>query len=275
MAQYRLFDNIIEKDVASSFVSSAIELLSLLKIEAPILSNSKKDIATEGKSLNEESFLYNNAYNLALAKKENADIICVEDSSYSSLNIAKLILLENDEVKVSISEKLQKNGLELDLDVNVLHINEILKDVVGLEKLKTMIKKPFSKFSTAIFNGNKTHNLSTNDNILSILEINIVDFETQNDSDGYEVLSASPTIAKRLAGKVMLDMFDNAADFVVTNDARSFYMFDNLQKSLETTVGRDIELSVFSTPQIILLALGCDDITKMGLDTHKVVTNLI
>lgn len=275
MTQYRLFDNIIEKNSASSFVSSAQELLALLKIEAPILSNSKQDVGTEGKSLNEEAFLYNNAYNLAIADKESAAIICVEDSSYTSLNVTKLILLENDELKSTIVEKLQKNGLDLALDVSVLHVNDILKDVVGFEKLKTMIKRPFNKFNAAIFNGNKTHNLSTNDAVLSLLELNIVDFESQNDSDGYEILSASPSIAKRLAGKIMLDMFDNAADFVVTNDARSFYMFDNLQKSLETTMGRDIELSVFSTAQIVLLALGYDDTSKMGLDKHKIVTTLI
>lgn len=275
MTQYRLFDNIIEKDSASSFVSSAKELLNFLQIEAPVLLNSKQDVGTEGKSLNEEAFLYNNAYNLAIAKKENADIICVEDSSYTSLNITKLILLDNDDIKATVVDKLQKDGLELALDVSVLHVNDILKDVVGFEKLKTMIKRPFSKFSTAIFNGNKTHNLSTNDAILSLLELNIVDFQAQTDSDGYEILRASPTIAKRLAGKIMLDMFDNAADFVVTNDARSFYMFDNLQKSLETTMGRDIELSIFSTAQIVLLALGYDDVSKMGLDTHKIVTKLI
>lgn len=275
MAQYRLFDNIIEKDVASSFVNSVKELLNMLEIEAPVLSNSKQDIGTEGKSLNEEAFLYSNAFNLALAKKENADIICVEDSSYTSLNITKLILLENDDTKATIANKLQKDGLELALDVNVLHVNDILKDVIGFDKLKKMIKRPFSKFSVAIFNGNKTHNLAKNDAILSLLELNLVNFETQNDSDGYEILSASATLAKKLAGKIMLDMFDNAADFVVTNDARSFYMFDKLQKSLETTVGRDIELSVFSTAQIVLLSLGYDNVSKMGLDTHKVVTKLI
>jgi len=275
MVQYRLFDNIIEKDVASSFVNSVKELLNMLEIEAPVLSNSKQDIGTEGKSLNEEAFLYSNAFNLALAKKENADIICVEDSSYTSLNITKLILLENDDTKALVVNKLQKDGLELALDVSVLHVNDILKDVVGFDKLKKMIKRPFSKFSAAIFNGNKTHNLAKNDAILSLLELNLVNFETQNDSDGYEILGASATLAKKLAGKVMLDMFDNAADFVVTNDARSFYMFDKLQKSLETTVGRDIELSVFSTAQIVLLALGYDDVSKMGLDIHKVVTKLI
>ena len=275
MVEYRLFDNIIEKEAASSFVSSVKELLTMLNIEAPVLSSSKQDVATEGKSLNEEAFLYSCAYNLAKTKKDNADLICVEDSSYTSLNIAKLILLEDSQKAETISTKLQKAGLELSLDVKVLHVNEILSDVIGFDKLTELIKRPFDKFNIAIFNGNKTQNLASNDKLLSLLGAKIVNFSTQNDSDGYEILSAAPSHAKRLAGKVMLDMFDNAADFVVTNDARSFYMFDSLQKSLEVTMGRDIELSVFSSAQIVLLALGYENVSKMGLDTHKRVTQII
>ena len=272
---YRLFDEIIEKDGANSFVVVAKELLSKLDIEAPVLQNSKPDIATEGEALDEEAFLYNCAYNLALAKAENVDIICVEDSSYASLNIAKIMLLENCDLKDAVISKLKIDNLELCLDTKVLNINEILRDIVGFDRLQKMIKKPFNNFNVAIFNGNKTQNLDINNTILTLLGANIVSFETQNDSDGYEILNVSKEYAYKLAGKIMLDAFDNAADFVVTNDARSFVMFELRQKSLEHCVGRDIELSVFCTAQIVLMALGCDDKTKLGLDFHKVATTLI
>jgi len=272
---YRLFDNIIEKELANSFIVAAKSLLSKLSIEAPVLVNSKPDIATEGKALNEEAFLYNCAYNLALAKGEGADIICVEDSSYTSLNVTKIMLLENSELKNVVIERLKKENLELCLDTKVLHVNEILRDVVGFDKLQKMIKKPFDKFNIAIFNGNKTQNLETNNTILTLLGANVVSFETQNDSDGYEILATSKVLAEKLAGKIMLDAFDNAGDFVVTNDARSFVMFESRQKSLECCIGRDIELSVFSTTQVVLMALGCEDRSKLGLDSHKVATTLI
>ncbi|WP_024955168.1 hypothetical protein [Sulfurospirillum arcachonense] len=275
MAQYRLFDNIIEKGTAYPLILAALELLSTFDIEAPILTDSKPDIAAEGKSLNEEAFLYNCAYNLASAKKDNADIICVEDSSYTSLNLTKIILLEDVQLREEIANKLKKDNLELTLEPNVLHVNDILRDVIGFDKLQKNIQKPFNNFNVAIFNGNKTHNLETNDSILTLMGLNIINFERQNDSDGYEILPASKNYAYQLAGKIMLDMFDNAADFVVTNDARSFFMFDSEQKKLESIVGRDIELSIFSTAQIVLLALGCENISKMGLDKHHIITDLI
>ena len=272
---YRLFDNIVEKDGANSFTVATKELLSRLDIEAPVLQNSKPDIATEGKALNEEAFLYNCAYNLALAKSDNADLICVEDSSYTSLSVARIMLLENSDLKDAVVSRLKKDNLELCLDTKVLHINEVLRDIVGFDKLQKMVKKPFSNFNVAIFNGNKTKNIETNDTILTLLGAKIVSFETQNDSDGYEILQASKEYAEKLAGKIMLDAFDNAADFVVTNDARSFVMFEPRQKRLECCVGRDIALSVFSTVQVVLMALGCKDKAKLGLETHKVPTTLI
>jgi len=272
---YKLFDNIIEKDKANSFVVAAKELLSRLDIEATVLQNSKPDIATEGRALNEEAFLYNCAYNLALAKGQGADLICVEDSSYTSLNVAKIMLLENCDLKDAVVNRLKKDNLELCLDTKIFHINEVLRDVVGFDKLQKMVKKPLTDFNVAIFNGNKTKNLEINDTILTLLGAKVVSFETQNDSDGYEILQASKEYAEKLAGKIMLDAFDNAADFVVTNDARSFVMFEPRQKSLECCVGRDIALSIFSTTQVVLMALGCDDKEKLGLETHKVPTTII
>ena len=52
-------------------------------------------------------------------------------------------------------------------------------------------------------------------------------------------------------------------------------MFDNKQKSLEKAVGRDINLPVYSIAQVVLMALGCVDRGRLGVDTHKVATTLI
>ncbi len=273
MARYRLFDAIIERANAGSFVVAGKELLDVLGIEAAVLENSKPDIATEGAALNEDSFLYNCAYNLALAHKQDADIVCIEDSSYTSLSVAKIALLESSELRYAVIKKLKNDNLELSLDTKVLHINDILRDVVGFEKLKKMIKKPFDAFNVAVFNGNKTQNSS--EDIIELLGAKVVNFETKNDSDGYEILEASDKFAHKLAGKIMLDAFDNAADFVLTNDARSFVSFEPCQKSLEICVGREIGLSVFCTAQVVLMALGCTEKSKLGLNSHKVPTTLI
>lgn len=275
MNKYTLFDNILEKEKAYSFIASAKELLNVLGIKAPSLSKSKQDIGAEGKALNSDAFHYNNAFNLARAKKEDAKIICVEDCSYNSFAQTKEALLEDKVLKEKIRSQLNKDGLELSLDTAVLHVNEVIKDVVGLLEFKKLVKKSFENFNIAVFKGNQNSDDTINESILNILGANIVSFNTQLQSDGYEILSASKELADKLAGKIMLDTFDNGADFVIANDVRSFMMFDGRQKNLECSVGRDINLAILSISQIALMALGYDDKTKLGLESHKVQATLI
>jgi succinate dehydrogenase / fumarate reductase cytochrome b subunit len=252
-------------------IVSAKELLKTLEIKAPVLSKSKQDIGSEGKALKNEAYYYNNAYNLAITKKENCTLICPDDSSFNSFLDTKKELNENDELKEKISIKLENDGLELSVDTKVLHVNNL----INLSKLKSMIIKPFDNFNVAIFYSNKNEPNSLSKDILSTLGAKIINFDTAYDSNGYEILTASCELADKLAGKIMLDIFDNGADFVLTDDSRSIAMFDTRQKKLETSVGRDIQLPVLSTSQVVLMALGCEDRAKIGLDLHKVKTKII
>ncbi len=270
---YKIFENIIEKEVANSYVIGAKELLKELGIEFEVLNGAKKDIGTEGKGLNEEAFLYNCAYNLSLAKEH--EIVCVEDSSYISLNFTKMILLEDDGLRLKIFEKLKKDGVEPCLDIKVLHICDLLYDLIGVEKLSTLVKNSFKDFKVGIFEGNKTLSNKKTKKILESIGARVVSFDSSDQSDGYEIFMASKQIAQKLAGKILLDAFDNAADFVIANDTRSFFMFDSRQNSIERVVGREINLPIYSISHIVLMALGCVDKEKLGVNLHKVKTTMI
>lgn len=47
-----------------------------------------------------------------------------------------------------------------------------------------------------------------------------------------------PALAHKIAGEIMLDAIDNGADFMVVNDAFSFYLFDTCAKKLQNAVNR-------------------------------------
>lgn len=267
---YTLFDNIIEKEDGRAFLIAGKKLLEELDIQAPVLQDSKADIATEGKAINEETFFLNHAHNLSAAKKQGADILCIDDSSYLSLNLTKESLLEDSELLGRIAAKLDA---PVSLDVKIVHINEVLRDDIGFLELQKKISRPFSDFKLALFEGNKIEHSGTNASIMTLLGAELIAFNKANKSDGYEI--ASKSTAFELAGTVLLDAFDNAADFVVTNDTRSFVMFDKHQKSLERTVGREIELPIFSTAQLVLLAMGVEDKDALGMTSHKVKAKLI
>jgi succinate dehydrogenase / fumarate reductase cytochrome b subunit len=103
---------------------------------------------------------------------------------------------------------------------------------VGIEKLASLVQHPFNNFHVAHFLGTsfcQTRNFTDTTlmgKLLSMLQAKKVNFASVYESNGFEVFECSELLAKQLASTAMLDMFDNAADFVLIDDARSFIMFD-------------------------------------------------
>lgn len=281
MKRYFLFDAIIQSEKAPSLAIAARSLLDFLGCDVPSLKGAKADVGSEILSLAKAKFVERNAYNLALAAKEGGSIVCVENSAFISLQSSKDILANDPELRASIAQKLLKAGLELSLNTEVLTLETFLVNEVGMEKLSSLLKHPFKEFYFAHFFGTsfcqarRFTDMSLTCKLLQSVQAKAITFASCYESDGFEVLEASELLSKQLASKVMLDMFDNAADFVVVDDARNFIMFDFYQKALEKTASREIGLPVLSLAQVLLLALGVTDKAKLGFDKHKVPVTLI
>ena len=281
MKHYFLFDSLIEREKTAPFLRSALVLLEHLHIDAIPFKGAKADVGSEYKGLDEQKFLEHYAYNLSLAAREKRAILCVEQSSFISHAYTKDILQNDATLSATIAERLEKQNLTLSLDVEVCSLEQLLIEEIGLEKLQEELKHPFSEFQVALFRGTNACRarkyldetlLST---ILKSVDLKTVSHASVYESDGYEVLSTSSLLAKQLASRAMLDMFDHAADFVLVVDARSFVMFDFYQKELEKVAGREINLSVLTLLELLALALGIHDKKSLGLDHHKVPLTLI
>lgn len=281
MKQYFLFDKLIQSDKTSSFATAAKTLVEILKIDAIPFKDAKADIGSEMLGCDKIKFYERNAYNLSLASMEQRDILCFENSSFTSLWMTKEALLNDDDLKNLIVQRLSKNNIVLNLTSNIVTLEEVIQEEIGFKQLETLMKNPFNKFNVALFLGTSTCRAKKHsDTALSGMLLDLVGakriaYASAYESDGFEVLDISTPLAYNLASKAMLDMFDNAADFVVVSDARSLVMFDFYQKALEKSVQREIELSVLSLAQVLLLAFGIVDKKSIGLDQHKIPATLI
>ncbi len=281
MKKYVLFDSIIDINKTSPILKATKELLKFLKLDVPTLKNTIRDDGVESMGLNQKVFYEKNAKNLALAAQEKRDILCVEDSSYLSLCLTKEELQKNDELRNEINSKLKKDGLEVNLDTNIMSLASFFETEVGFSKITKKIKNSFDKFYGAIYLGSnkcdidRFYDTSLFEGILKITGLKSVKYDLYEQSNGYEISDTHEELSHKMAGSLMLDMFDNAADFVIVNDARSFVMFDVNQKLLEKSVGRDIGLSVLCLAQVLMLAFGTTDKNSIGLNEHKIVTKLI
>ena len=281
MKKYVLFDAILDINHTAPLVTSAKELLKVLNIDIPLLNGANKELGVGYIGEDMEKFYKENAKSLALASKESSDIVCVEDSSFLSLKSTMDKLEKDDKLKAEIVAELKKDDLELNFSIDILTLADFIIKEFGITKLKKNIKNGFDKFFGASYLGSYQCQLSkysdTNSyvKLLEATGLKLVKYDLKNQVCGYDINDTNEKISYKIAGALMLDMFDNASDFVVVNVARSFIMFDKHQKELESSVGREIGLGVFGLAEILLLAFGITDKKRIGLDDHTVKTNII
>ncbi|MDD3342981.1 MAG: heterodisulfide reductase [Sulfurospirillaceae bacterium] len=281
MKQYFLFDALIDTQKSAPLAIAARTLIDFLKINAIPFKGAKADIGSEILSLNAIKFFYTNAFTISLASKESRDILCIENSSFTSLSMTKDALNNDEDLKSIIARQLKHDGIELNLDASIVTLEHVLIEEIGAQKLKTLVQHSFKKFNVALYLGTsvcqarKFTDVTLSEQLLDLAGVKRIRYASAYESDGYEILDHAPQIAKKLASDILLDMFDNAADFVLISDARSFMIFDLYQKELEKIAQRDIELSVLSLPQLLLLAFGVVDKKSTGLDLHRVSITMI
>jgi len=281
MKKYCFYDALIETEKTAAITTATKTLFAFLNLSVPSLKGAKADIGSEYLGLDQLKFLERNAFNLTLASKENSTIVCCEQSSFISLSRTKDLLQEDASLYEVVAQKLLNENLALNVDVEILSLEQFLFETVGEEKLASLLKKPFTHFSAALFYSNnfcrarKYNDAKQINTLLDNIKLSRINYECAYESDGFEILNISTSASKKLGSIAMLDMFDHAADFVIVCDARSFIMFDFYQKELEKAAGREIGLSILSLPELLALAFGLNDKKALGLLLHKVPISLI
>ena len=281
MKKYVLYDAIIDINKTLPLVTSTKELFKFLNLDIPVLKDSIRDLGCDSLGVDPIGFYEANAKNLALASKEKSDIVCVEDSSFLSLNLTLEKFKKDEKLRSDLEATLAKENLELDLDIKILSLADFLLKVLGKSKIQKKVINSFEKFIATLYLGsyqcqiNKYSDTKAYDDILNSIGLKLAKYDLKNQVSGYDIYNLNEKLSLKMSGTIMLDMFDNAADFVVVNDARSFVMFDYFQKELEKSVGREIGLAVFGLAEILLLAFGVNGKEKIGLNDHKIKTDLI
>ncbi len=276
MKNYVLYDTILDVNKTLPLVKSTKELLKFLNIEISSLEAVPRDTGCESIGLDIDTFYDNNAKTLALASEKKSSIVCVEDSSFLSLKLT----LEQINSDKKLQARLDSENINIDLDMQIYTLADFILKEVGVKKIKEKVKNSFDNFQAALYLGSYQCQLSNLSDISSYAKIaqsiglKFIDYSLKNQVDGYEINDVVQDLSYKMAGGLMLDMFDNAADFVLINDARSFIMFDEHQKKLEKSTGREIGLAVFNVAQLLLLAFGVADKDKIGLSEHKVNSDI-
>jgi heterodisulfide reductase subunit B2 len=93
------------------------------------------------------------ARNLCIAEEANLDIITMCSGCTSTLLEARFLLAEDQELMGRVNEKLKKVGKEYKGKVKVKHIVVMMRDDLGIERVKASVKRPLTGINVGIHYG--------------------------------------------------------------------------------------------------------------------------
>ena len=175
-----------------------------------------------------------------------------------------------------IEEKIQKIQTYLELfeplEKQNFRINKTL--IIDFDKFVEHyeIKHDFKGFNIAYYPSNDSiHTLE----LFKKLDANILKLDSMKLDLAKNTFNKNPIITYHVTSTILLDAFDNNADFLIVDTAEDFYIFDYNRKELEKICGREILLPVIHRNELQKLASGDHMLAKKTLVKHQVNPEII
>ena len=218
-----------------------------------------------------------NARNFALAEKEQRDIIVICNTCLLTMLKAKKNLAENRTLYQQINSDLAQVRLEYKGEVRIKHFLWLLRDDVGLDRLKELITVPIRGIKIAPFYG--CHIIRPSDVIADDREPDFIgkliracgadeaDYEDKYNCCGFHILLNDQTTSLKMTQKCLSNAEKAAADMLVTPCTLCHLNLDGYQKPANKS--NRSEIPVLHLAQMVGLALGIKP-RELGLNKNMV-----
>jgi succinate dehydrogenase / fumarate reductase cytochrome b subunit len=273
--KYALYTGCTARESTPELLSSTLAVADKLGIEIVLLDEASCCGASHLQDFDETLAYVLNARNICYAEKLGLKMVTICNTCQLNTMMTKHKLDTDPKVKAHVNEKLAEVGLEYKGTSDVQHFLYALIEDYGLENIRAKVEVPLSKFNIAPFYGchnirpSELHEHATGgenpyvptslDSLIEALEGNSVQYESKNKCCGFHVDLQAPETSNALTGTALLDAIDNNADMMVTPCPLCQLNMDLKQHSAGKQLGRDIKLPVLHMPQMVALALGCDE----------------
>ncbi|WP_419769348.1 MAG: DUF5644 domain-containing protein [Candidatus Marinarcus sp.] len=188
-------------------------------------------------------------------------------------NLSNKIYQYNQENEEKISAL--KKSLHISKNVEEQNFKLNNKKTIDFDKMcgTSIIKHTFNDFNIAYYRGNK--GCEKAQTLLENLEAKNLQLQSLNNDLAMDTFHKNQEFTYQLAAEMMLDAFDNDADFIVVDNESTFYLLDYNRKELGKASGRDILLPVLHINELSKLVCGLHDDVKKSLDLHTINPEII
>jgi succinate dehydrogenase / fumarate reductase cytochrome b subunit len=226
-----------------------------------------------------------NAKNMAHAEQMGLPLYTPCSTCYNVISNAQKRMQEDPALHKQVNEILAEQGLEYKGECQITHTLWVIAQDVGLDKLKETITNPLNGLRVASYYGCHTRNPSdiqgyessnnptSLEDILRVLGVEIVDFDTKDDCCGYHLAWPNNELNMSMTSHVLSGAHDKDVDLLVTSCPLCFKSMDGSQAKALAQTGHNFQLPVLFLPELVGLACGMTP-QDMMLQFHGVPVNI-
>jgi heterodisulfide reductase subunit B len=214
--------------------------------------------------------LLSSARNIALAKRQDLDMLVLCKCGFGMLKHADYHLKENPGLKDEINELLQREGLRYDGGVEIKHLLSVLYHDVGLEAVKDKVSRPFEELKIATHYG--CHALRPSevvrfddpvnprlfDDLVEATGAESIDWQARLDCCGAPLFGVNDDLSMDLMEKKVTNARESGADYLCVGCPYCHIQFDTVQTMLHNKRGGNHLLPPILYPQLLGLSLGIE-----------------
>lgn len=224
--------------------------------------------ATMYMSIKETISLAFSARNLALAERDNGQIVAPCSSCYTILNKTNHILQENFIMRAKVNQSLRRAGLEYKGTAKVRHPLDVLVNDVGIEKIKEKAVRSLKGIRIAPYYGcqivrpvgffDDPENPTTMDELFISLGATIVPYPVKLRCCGGMLMTTFPEVALELNREILAAAEAEKAEVIVTTCPLCQINLDAYQDRINKKFGTKFKIAIMFFSQLLALALGAD-----------------
>ena len=278
MKKYALYPGCVMPTEQYAYEMSIREVMPLLNIELIDL----KGFSCCGeplKSVNQMLTLSLSARTLAIAEKEGLDVFAPCPMCHLALSECKRILDTDPAMNEKVNKFLADEGLKYAGNSNIIGILDLLHDVVGVDKIKELVKKPLNELKVATHYGchlirpseigrpDDSENPQKMETILKAIGAKPLDYPEKLDCCGALLTANLPDSALTKTGQKLQKVQEQGFDAFIDACPWCHRQYDSKQAKAGETVAAKLEVPVLYLTQLLGLSFGVSK-DKLGLDLN-------
>ncbi len=202
---------------------------------------------------------------LVNARKEGDTVTTLCSVCYNVLKRTNKAVNDDRDRRNIINDFIEE---EYDGSLQVIHFLEVLRDRIGFDKVKNLVKRPLKGIKTGAYYGcmllRPFEDIGIDDpeapvifeDLLRSLGCEPVEFPNKIECCGAHLAMGNEDVVVRLSGNVMTSAIDSGADLIVTSCPLCQYNLEKSQKRLVQDNADYSGIPVLYFTQILGLALG-------------------